>query len=102
MSAGAGPPSPQTEPQLHHSRKTEEGPRRAERAFQTSCALMLSAGRETHRPLWKSFKDVYSVLLKDREYEQWLVCREQGVAKMAAAALLPVPVKYCTLLVLVK
>lgn len=56
ISAGAGPPGPQTEPQLHHCRKTEEGPRCAERAFQTSRALMLWARRETHRPLWNSFK----------------------------------------------
>lgn len=39
LSVWGGPPSPQTEPQLHHCRETEEDPRCAERPFQENCAV---------------------------------------------------------------
>ncbi|XP_044031271.1 uncharacterized protein si:ch211-222n4.2 isoform X2 [Siniperca chuatsi] len=39
LSVWGGPPSPQTEPQLHHCRETEEDPRCAERPFQKDGAV---------------------------------------------------------------
>lgn len=75
LSAGGGPPSPQTEPQLHHRGETEEDPRCAERAFQTSRALTGSkvppeptsegAPLKTDRPRWNKFCYGYPHFLKD-------------------------------------
>ncbi|XP_074472961.1 coiled-coil domain-containing protein 74B isoform X2 [Sebastes fasciatus] len=50
LSVWGGPPSPQTEPQLHHSRETEEDPCCAERPFQKDGAVTRSKTGCSEKP----------------------------------------------------